>query len=178
MYRTLERVAEALASALALGAGLILLALIGLTCLSILGRALLPLDIGLGPVRGIFDLTEMGMAIAIFAFLPWAQLREAHARVDLFASAMPNGLNRALDLLFNMAMAAVALVGSWRLYLGMQDKLSFGETTVIAQIPLWQGYAASLVGAASFAFVSLFCVLRSGRRLAGLEQGEKTHVAH
>ena len=69
---------------------------------------------------------------------------------------------------FNAAMAGVAFVVTHRLYLGMQDKLSYGETTLIAQIPVWQGYAASLLGAMGFIIVAAFCVLRSGRRMAGL----------
>lgn len=169
MYLLLERMAESVAKALALFGGALLLALTVLTCISILGRAALPLDLGVGPIRGIYDMTEIGIAAAVFAFLPWAQLKETHARVDLFKWAMPGALNRFLDLLFNAAMAFVAVVGTWRLYLGMQDKLSFGETTLIAQIPVWQGYALSLIGAAGFVLVTLFCVLRSARRLAGLE---------
>ena len=167
MYRALHTAADLVARALAFGGGVVLTVLIVLTCQSIAGRALVPLDIGVGPIRGIYDLTEIGMATAIFAFLPWAHLSEAHARVDLFQNAMSPGLNGALDLLFNAAMAVLATVGAWRLYLGMQDKLAYGETTLIAQIPLWQGYAAGLVGATGFVLVAAFCVLRSIRRLAG-----------
>ena len=167
MYRRLQIIVELIARLLAIGGGAVLLCIIVLTCVSIIGRALVPLDIGLGPIRGIYDLTEIGMAAAIFAFLPWAQFNEAHARVDLFQPVMPKTMDRFLDLLFNVAMLAVAAVGTWRLYLGMQDKLSFGETTLIAQIPVWQGYAASLAGAVGFIIVAAFCVVRSGRRIAG-----------
>ncbi len=167
MYNRLNALAEFLARILAMLGGVVLFAVIVLTCVSIAGRALLPLDIGLGPIRGIYDITEIGMAAAIFAFLPWAQMREAHARVDLFQQAIPKKMDQALDIIFNAAMAVVATVGAYRLYLGMQDKLAFGETTLIAQIPVWQGYAASLVGAVCFVVVSYFCTLRAVRRLAG-----------
>lgn len=167
MYRRLQIIVELIARGLAIGGGVVLLCLIVLTCVSIIGRALVPLNIGLGPIRGIYDMTEIGMAAAIFAFLPWAQFNEAHARVDLFQPVMPKTIDRVLDLLFNVAMLVVAAVGTWRLYLGMHDKLSFGETTLIAQIPVWQGYAASLAGAVGFIIVAAFCVLRSGRRIAG-----------
>lgn len=168
MYATLNRFAEWVAVALALAGGLVLLGIVALTCVSIVGRALVPFDIGVGPIRGIYDMTEIGMAAAIFAFLPWAHLQEAHARVDLFQFAIPDVINRLLDLLFNIAMLAVAAFGTYRLYLGMQDKLSYGETTLIAQIPVWQGYAAGLVGATGFVLIAAFCILRSFRRLAGL----------
>lgn len=168
MYRRLQILVELIARVLAIAGGVVLLCLIVLTCFSIIGRALVPLNVGIGPIRGIYDMTEIGMAAAIFAFLPWAQFTEAHARVDLFQPVMPKPMDRFLDFAFNLAMLVVAAVGTWRLYLGMQDKLSFGETTLIAQIPVWQGYAASLLGAVGFIIVAAFCVLRSGRRIAGL----------
>ena len=169
MYFQINRIVEAIARLLAYAGGAVLLAVTFLTCISIIGRAMIPLDIGIGPIRGIFDMTEIGIAAAIFAFLPWAQFQEAHARVDLFQWAIPTKLDQFLDILFNAAMAFVAIVGTYRMYLGMQDKLSFGETTLIAQIPVWQGYAAGLVGAVGFGLVAVFCTFRAIRRFAGYE---------
>ena len=168
MYGALRKLAETIAAVLAIAGGIVLLIIVILTCVSIAGRALVPLDLGVGPIRGIYDMTEIGMAAAIFAFLPWAQLNDAHARVDLFQPVIPAVLNRVLDLLFNVAMFAVAAFGTYRLYLGMQDKLSYGETTLIAQIPVWQGYAAGLIGGVGFVLITAFCVLRSVRRVVGL----------
>lgn len=167
MYRQLERFAGVLARAIALAGGAALLAVVALNCVSIAGRALVPLQIGVGPIRGIYDITEIGMAAAVFAFLPWAQFNGAHVRVNLLRRAMPGGVERALEVAFDAAALAVATVIAWRLWLGMLDKLAYGETTPIAQIPIWTGYAAGLAGAVGFAAVSLFGVLRSARRLAG-----------
>jgi TRAP-type C4-dicarboxylate transport system permease small subunit len=168
MYGLLNRIAHGIATLLALAGGGVLLCLVVLTCVSIIGRVFVPLDIGIGPIRGIYDMTEIAMAAAIFAFLPWAHLTEAHARVDLLEGAMPGWANKGLDLLFDIAMLAVAVVGTWRLYLGMLDKMSFGEVTLIAQIPVWQGYAAALAGGVGFVIISAFCVLRALRRVAGI----------
>lgn len=172
MYHSLNWLVDVIARALALIGGGVLLGITALTCISIAGRALLPLDIGLGPIRGIYDMTEIAIAAAVFAFLPWAQLSEAHARVDLFQWAIPRKADQVLDVVFNAAMAFVAVMGTYRMYLGMQDKLSYGETTLIAQIPVWQGYAAGLVGACGFVIVALYCTLRAFRRLAGFEDAQ------
>lgn len=169
MYGFLKRIAHGIAMVLALLGGGVLIGIIILSCVSITGRFFVPFDIGLGPIRGIYDMTEIAMAAAIFAFLPWAHLNEAHARVDLFEAVMPSQMNRLLDLFFNIAMFLAAYFGSWRLYLGMQDKLTFGETTLIAQIPVWIGYAAGLVGGVGFVIIAAFCILRSLRRLAGIQ---------
>jgi len=177
-YRWAEGGVYAMACWLALGGGLILLCLIALTCVSIVGRALVPLNIGIGPIQGLYDITEIGMAVAVFAFLPWCHLQQAHVSVDLCKRALPDGVNRLLDVLFNGAMLGVAGLGAWRLYLGMLDKISYGETTLIAQIPVWIGYAGSLAGAVGFVGVAVFCLLRALRCLAGQPNNEPSHVQH
>jgi TRAP-type C4-dicarboxylate transport system permease small subunit len=176
MYAGLYRLADIIARTLALLGGLVLLAIIILTTVSIIGRALVPLDIGLGPIRGIYDMTEIGMAAAVFAFLPWCQLKQSHAVVDLFLPVIPNKMNQLLELVFNAGMLFIAAIGTWRMYLGLLDKHSYGETTLIAQIPVWQGYAVSMVGAVGFVIVSAFCVLRSVRVLIGLNTEEAARV--
>ncbi|MDG1352730.1 MAG: TRAP transporter small permease [Sulfitobacter sp.] len=166
MYQMLTNSTRILAQAMALFGGALLLLVVGVTFISIAGRALVPLDIGLGPIRGIYDITEIGIAAAVFAFLPWCQLERGHAAVDLFKPAFPKLMNRLLDVVLDGGMLAVAALIAWRLYLGMMDKLTYGETTLIAQIPVWQGYALSLMGAVGFVLVAAFCVLRSLRALA------------
>ena len=52
MYSRLNRFAEILATLLALAGGAVLLGIIVLTCVSIIGRAFVPLNIGRGPIRG------------------------------------------------------------------------------------------------------------------------------
>ncbi len=170
LYQQFQKIAEYIAFALAMAGGLVLVFITVLNCISIIGRVFDPFDLtvagfNIGSIREVYDITEICMATAVFAFLPWGHLREAHARVDLFQSIMPAKLDKSLDLLFNIAMAIFAIVLAYRLYLGMNDKLSYGETTFIAQIPVWQGYAAALIGAVGFVIIAIFCIMRSGRRL-------------
>lgn len=172
MYRGLERSADLLARTLAVLGGLILIALTALTCLSILGRALVPLQIGLGPVRGIYEITEMAVAVAVFAFLPWTQLNRGHAAVDLFKPLFGTPGNRLLDLIVDLGMLTIAGIGAWRMWLGMQDRVSYGDTTLILGWPQWPAYVAGLVGAIAFGLVAAFCVLRSLRALIGWSDPE------
>ncbi|MAU98765.1 MAG: hypothetical protein CMP81_23275 [Fulvimarina sp.] len=146
--------------------GLFLLVIVVLTCLSIAGRSLLTLGVCCGPVPGDVEMIEIASAIAVFLFLPFCQLKRGHVTVDIFAGLMgPRGV-RLTDLVGNVLMSAAAIVILWRLELGFEDKLRSGETTFILAIPLWWGYAASLVGAAAFALVSVYTVLRSVRELS------------
>lgn len=116
-----------------------------LSVVSIIGRSLISL--GLGPVRGDFELVEMGAALAIFCFMPWAQLRRAHAVVDLMWGVIPVALKRPLTVLTDALMLVLWVVLVWRMGVAMGDYRATGETTLVLLMPVWWGYAVSMVPA-------------------------------
>jgi TRAP-type C4-dicarboxylate transport system permease small subunit len=134
-----------LANWTALVGGVVLVAVTLMVVASVVGRALLGL--GLGPIPGDFELVEVGIGIAIFFFLPWCYLRGGHATVDLLYMHMPVWFRKAIDTLSDLAMLAIWLVLTWKLWEGMLEKKEYLETTFILQMPLWWGYAFCLVGA-------------------------------
>ena len=163
--------------------GLVLCALVLLTCVSVLGRGLntlghsaplegslpalsaLLLGTGVGPVPGDFELVEAGVAFAIFAFLPICQLHGAHASVDVFTGLLPRAVQRAIVAFWELVLAATIALLAWRLFVGLQGKLANGETTFMLQFPLWWSYAASFAAAAVAVLVALYC---AAARLARL----------
>jgi hypothetical protein len=82
-------------------------------------------------------------------------------------------LNLVLNLLMDLGMFIAAALIAWRLFLGLQDKIKYGETTLIMQLPVWQGYVLSLIGAVGFALVAAFCVLRALRAFARSDPSEE-----
>jgi TRAP-type C4-dicarboxylate transport system permease small subunit len=159
----LAKLMRKVAATMALAGGLVLLALVALTCISVSGRALVGL--GLGPVPGDFELVEMGVAFAVFAFLPWCHLNRGHAAVELLTRYFGRTANAVLDLVADLLIFLVAAVITWRLALGTLDKRSYHETTFILQLPVWWAYAGCLAGAAVFTVVALYGVGRSLRML-------------
>ncbi len=167
MGRTIERFIEGLARLTAFAGGLALLAVVVMTCISITGRALSGLVPGFGPIPGDFELVEIGVGFAIFAFLPWCQLKRGHATVDILQPRFGRAMNALVDFVSDILMFTAAALIGWRLWDGMLDKKDYGETTFILQFPVWIAYAAACAGALVFVLVSLYCILRSGRALAG-----------
>ncbi|GAB4350367.1 MAG: hypothetical protein Kow0026_06480 [Oricola sp.] len=180
----LLRMMEWLARTLAIVGGLVLLALILLTCVSVIGRggntlghSGLLTDIApsladmlkhLGPVKGDFEIVEAGIAFSIFAFLPICQLHGGHATVDVFTNLLPKRYNRVIVVFWEIVLAAVLVLISWRLYVGLLGKISNGETTFLLQFPIWWAYAASFVASVGAVIVGVYCALA---RLAGLVTG-------
>lgn len=175
---------NALAQTMAVLGGLVLAALILLICLSVLGRgantfahwdtietaapgvSAFLLGAGVAPVPGDFEIVEAAIAFSIFAFLPLCQLKSAHATVDVFTSFLPDRVNIGLKAFWEVALCAAILLITWRLGLGLVDKLNNGETTLLLGFPQWWAFAASLVAALVASIVAVYCAYQ--RSLASL----------
>ena len=125
--------------------GFVLSLLALVSVVSIVGRAFS--FAGLGPVPGDFELVEAGTALAVFCFLPWCQLSRGHAVVDMFWKSYPPGFRRVLDIATEALMLAVWLLLVWRMSVALLDYKHNGEVSFILQMPVWWGYAASMVPA-------------------------------
>lgn len=158
------RAVYATARAFALFGVLVLCALALTSLVSIVGRALIPW--GLKPVPGDFELVEMGTALAVFSFLPWCHLRNGHAVVDLLWTFYPVWLRRALQFGADALMLAVWALLVWRMGVAALEYRAKGEVTFILQMPIWWGYALSLVPAALGVIVSFWRVLESAALVA------------
>lgn len=166
--------------------GLVLCVLIIMTCISILGRsmidvlnsaavqALMPaaanwlLAAGVGPIKGDFELVEAGVAFSICAFLPLCTLTGGHASVDVFTNMMSERAVHRLRVFTDMVLAAVMVILAVQLFAGMQSKINSGQTSFLIEFPVWWAYAASFVGLAVTALVSVYV---AGARLAELVTG-------
>ncbi len=128
-----------LARALTWLGALILAAISVLSVVSIVGRALT--RFGLSPVPGDFELVEVGTALAVFCFLPWAHLKGGHAFVDILWGKYSLSMKRALTIAFDALMLLVWALLTWRLFHGMVDYRAAGEETFILHLPIWWAYA-------------------------------------
>ena len=184
MYSLIKKLAHAMA---VLG-GLVLITLILLVCTSVLGRSVgtvlhgafmqtnftdfsnWALGVGIGAINGDFELVEAGVAFAIFAFLPLCQLSGSHATVDVLTSRLSLRSNQVLKMISECLFALVLGLIAWRLFAGMEAKQRYGETTFLLQFPIWWAYAASFLGAALAALVSIYmAIIRILEALSGKE---------
>ncbi len=186
---------ERLARVMAIGGGVVLMALIILSGVSILGRGLNTLGhselligfsrhiadaliaTGVGPVNGDFELVEAGIAFAIFSFLPICQLHGNHATVDIFTARLPERVTLSIEAIWEVLLTVIIVLISWRLFAGLVDKRNYGETTLLLQFPVWWSYGASFLASLVASIVAVYCAVvsiiqaLSGHRLAVVDQG-------
>jgi TRAP-type C4-dicarboxylate transport system permease small subunit len=184
-----------LARLMALIGGMVLTALVLLTCASVIGRGLNTfghsaffegisqaaadglIALGVGPISGDFELVEAGIAFAIFSFLPICQLFSAHATVDVFASYFPERVNKVLIAVWEIALAILIILITWRLFAGLEGKLRYGETTFLLRMPVWWAYSASFFASCIASIVSVYCAYArtaeaiTGRRFMPSSEG-------
>ena len=171
------RVVETVARLLAYAGGIILV-LVGLmVCASIIGRQLDGLAF-FRPVRGDYELVELGTVIAVCAFLPWCQLKRGHVAVDVVIQATPNRVRAFTGLVGDILLTVVAFVMAWRLWAGFGEKFPYGsdatrealgmgyrpffpEVTYELEIPVWIPYGLALIGLILFFLTGIYTIWRS-----------------
>lgn len=163
MLATTGRLIERLAGFVAILGGIALIFIALITLISVTGRALIPL--GLSPLRGQFELVQALTAFAVCAFLPWAQLKRAHASVAIFTDHLGRRANQIIDLLSDAILFGLASLITWRHMAGLTDKMTYGETTFLLRMPLWWAYAVCLIGLATWVIVGLWATLNSANQI-------------
>lgn len=154
---------------LAIGGGLTLSCMALLTIVSVIGRETLGQT-----VPGDFELLEIGCAISIFAFLPYCHLTRGNVIVDLFTQRIRRRTRNRLDALANAVFTLIAATVTWRLAVGGIDMFAFGQHTMVLRIPLWWGFAPSVL---SCAFLTVICAYTVWRPEPIVRYGHLLHEA-
>jgi TRAP-type C4-dicarboxylate transport system permease small subunit len=102
-------------------------------------------DVGLrfffdAPLGGAFEVTEISMALVIFAGLSLAAVRREHITVNLLESVLPEPARRWQRVFGDLVCAGVAAVLAWRIGIRAQALLAAGETTLV--LGVGRGYVA------------------------------------
>lgn len=157
----LARLARRAIHGWALLGGVLLLAVILMNVASVVGGVVWR------PFPGDFELTEIGVAVAAFAFLPYCQLENANVTADIFtARASPATL-----AVFKRLAAAIALAFSlillWCMVQGMLSQQQYGYTTAILQFPIWLAFLPILLSLVLLATAAVITLLDSGKSTPG-----------
>lgn len=164
-----ERVGRVLyraATGVALLGGLVLFALTLLTVISVVGRAAFS-----APIPGDFELVELGMAVAIFSFLPYCQIVRGNVIVDLFTTRASARTKALLDGVGNLIYTAIAALLTWRVALGGLEVQGYSETTMVLRVPVWWGFVPAVVFLAFLTVVCAYTVWRSALEYRGALAG-------
>lgn len=138
----------------------------------ILDKALLTLGIdALGlQVPGLAELAGFLLLGATFTGLAYTLTVGGHIRVDLLHRALPEKVQRALDIVVVVIALAITSFATWFSVLLTYDSYDFGDVSIgMVPVPLWIPQAVMVVG-----LVWLLIALLDA--LVGLITGRITHL--
>lgn len=107
------------------------------------------------PFPGDFEMTEVGVAVAVFAFLPYCQITGANVTADIFTAHASVRAVAILQVAASIVAFGFAVLLVWRMWAGMLDQKAYGYTTAILQFPHWIAFLPILASLVLLAVSSL-----------------------
>lgn len=137
--------------AMAVSGGVLFIALVLMSLVSIIGRKL-----GFGSVNGDIELMQAGTAVAATAFLPYCTLLGEHIKVDFFTENIRDSLKHLIDGIAELMLGAVAVILVWRTVLSAISIYESQEVTTLVSLPLWIPTALLVPGLALMAVCAFY----------------------
>ena len=127
-----------LAIVVALAGGVLVFAIAALVTTSVVLRWWTGL-----PVPGDFEMVQMGVALAVFCFLPFCQAERGNIIVDTFTARLSDRARARLDAMWDVVYALAMGVIALAMAPGVVAAWKSGEETMVSRIPLWPALAIS-----------------------------------
>ena len=128
---------ETLAKLCAILAGLLLIFITLMTCISIIGRDLIGKTI-----VGDFELSGAAAGAAIALFMPWCQVKRGNIMVDFFTAKASESVQNIMDRLGAVLLGCMMALMTWRTTVGGLNSFRTHSETQILGLPEWIVYAA------------------------------------
>jgi len=110
------------ANVLAIVGGFLCCAMAAIVTISVAGRYALS-----APIPGDYDIVGILCGCAIFAFLPYCQLKRGNVLADFFTAKASPRTKAILDGMGNLLFLVAAVMFTWRLYYGMLEMRQSSE---------------------------------------------------
>jgi len=159
---------ETLSGIVAVIGGLVSLATALIVVASVFGRwfkgtPFAPYAPWIGPIDGDFEYVKMGTAIAVFAFLPYAQALRSNIVVDTFTNRLPQRAQNGIDAFWDMVYATMMAVLTWCMVQGTMDFHRSGETTMMLQLIVWPAIAVCTLLSGLLTLIAVVTAVRVAR---------------
>ena len=114
---------------LGIAASALLFGMMVLTFFDVVGRYLLN-----RPIRGAFEITELGLLVLIFAGLPLVSLADEHAVMDFVDRVLGRRARRALSRAIEALSAAFMFLLAWLTWLKADRIWAYRDATDVLRI--------------------------------------------
>jgi len=135
----------------AIAGGLVFVALVAMSIVSIVGRKLFA-----WPVPGDVELLQMCAAFASSAFFAYCHMANGDVKVDFFTHNLAPRTVARLDALGSFLVGAFGVVLAWRTAAGALSVHEVGETSAVLGVPVWIAQGLMVPGFALLAVAGFY----------------------
>ncbi|MDQ0338801.1 TRAP-type C4-dicarboxylate transport system permease small subunit [Caldalkalibacillus uzonensis] len=129
----------------------ILLFMMFLVCTDVLGRFFLN-----RPIRGTFELAEIGLGLLIFFSLSYTHLCREHISIDFIVKKFPKRIQLVIDVVVGLIIFILQLLIAWKMIQYGSRVMASNQVTADLGLPLYPFVYLAAVGTLLFALVALF----------------------
>lgn len=162
---TTVRLLESLAKLCAIVAGVLLVVITLMTCVSLIGRN----TVGWSIV-GAFELAGFAAGAAIALFMPWAQARHGNIIVDFFTAKASDSARDRLDRFGAFLLALAMGLMAWRTGVGLLNAWRSESGSMIMGFPEWIVYCFMVP---PLALTALIALVQAARGFSVPEEEQK-----
>lgn len=144
---------------LSIAGGLLFVALVVMSIVSIVGRKLIS-----APVPGDVEVLQMVAAAASASFFAYCHMSRGDVRVDFFTSRASDRLVHALDTLASTLVGLFGLVLTWRVWAGAKGALASLESSAVLGWPVAAAQFAMVPGFTLLALAGFYMAVWHGRQ--------------
>ena len=144
---------------LAIAGGLVFVALVIMSIVSITGRKLMS-----APVPGDVEILQMCAAFAASCFFAYCHLINGDVKVDFFTHNLAPRKVEAMDAFGSLLVMLFGLVIAWRTAAGAINVKDVGETSAILGWPVWIAQGLMVPGFVMLAVAGAYTFTRHFRR--------------
>ena len=150
-YGPAGRILLKLSKTVAVAGGLVFVALVVMSIVSIVGRKLFSVV-----VPGDFELLQMGSAFASAAFFAYCHMIHGDVKVDFFTQWLGPRKVATLDAAGSLLIGLFGALIAWRTAVGAVTLHQTQETSMILGWPIWIAQALMVPGFALLAIVGFY----------------------
>jgi len=141
----------AVAKNVAIAGGLVFVALVVMSIVSIVGRKLVA-----WPVPGDVELLQMCAAFASSAFFAYCHMASGDVKVDFFTHNLAPRIVARLDAIGSLLVGAFGTLLAWRTAVGALAVHEVGETSAVLAVPVWIAQGLMVPGFALLAVAGFY----------------------
>jgi TRAP-type C4-dicarboxylate transport system permease small subunit len=155
------RMLLALSRQLAIAGGLVFVALVVMSIVSITGRKLFN-----APLPGDVELLQMCAAFAAASFFAYCHLVNGDVKVDFFTHGLSAAAVARLDAIGSLLVGLFGALIAWRTTAGALALREVGETSAVLAIPVWIAQILMVPGFVLLAAAGLYMAVHLLRAAA------------